>query len=196
MAAAEKASIADYISQSGNIAQLHNQVRWDLLKPSYYSWALFEGHPIAPDRCRVVTRSLHEWKTSFSLSNPILAVFLLKSSGEHSRSFKTYFLSSLQQQSVEMNLRLKNRQSVKGFYEVFYMKRNMISVPILQSFCQVRGELSQFVDDLVVTEQLISTILDTPVSEQLFLEQLQVLCLDIGVITPCSCMYFRCLTTR
>merc|ERR1719412_1513191 len=57
---------------------------------------------------------------------------------------------NLQQQSVEMNLRLKNRQSV-------------------------RGELSQFVDDLVVTEQLISTILDTPVSEQLFLEQLQVL---------------------
>ena len=37
LAAAEKASIADYISQSGNIAQLHNQVRWDLLKPSYYS---------------------------------------------------------------------------------------------------------------------------------------------------------------
>lgn len=38
----------------------------------------------------------------------------------------------------------------------------------------MRGELSQFVDDLVVTEQLISTILETPVSEQLFLEQLQV----------------------
>ena len=58
------------------------------------------------------------------------------------------------------------------------MKRNMISVPILQISHQVRGELSQFVDDLVVTEQLISTILDTPVSEQLFLEQLQVSCLD------------------
>ena len=68
------------------------------------------------------------------------------------------------------------------------MKRNMISVPILQIFRQVRGELSQFVDDLVVTEQLISTILDTPVSEQLFLEQLQVFRLDIGVITPCSCI--------
>ena len=58
------------------------------------------------------------------------------------------------------------------------MKRNMNSVPILQISRQVRGELSQFVDDLVVTEQLISTILDTPVSEQLFLEQLQVSCLD------------------
>ena len=75
------------------------------------------------------------------------------------------------------------------------MKRNMISVPILQISRQVRGELSQFVDDLVVTEQLISTILDTPVSEQVFLEQLQVLCLDIGLISPCSCMCFRCLTT-
>ena len=125
LAAAEKASIADYISQSGNIAQLHNQVRWDLLKSSHYSWALFcscptapdilKDHPIAPVRCRVVTRSLHEWKTSFSLSNPTLAVSLLKSLGEHSRTFKTYFLSSLQQQSVEMNLRLKNRQSVRGF---------------------------------------------------------------------------------
>ena len=115
LAAAEKASIADYISQSGNIAQLHNQVGWDLFRPSHYSWALLQDHPIAPDRCRVVTRSLHEWKTSFSLSNPTLAVSLLKSSGEHSRTFKTYFLSSLQQQSVEMNLRLKNRQSVRGF---------------------------------------------------------------------------------
>jgi hypothetical protein len=49
-----------------------------------------------------------------------------------------------------MNLRLKNRQAVRGY-------------------------LSQFMDDLVVTEQLITTILETPVSEQLFLEQLQVL---------------------
>ena len=42
---------------------------------------------------------------------------------------------SLQQQSVDMNLRLKNRQAV-------------------------RGELSQFVDDMVVTETLINTILE------------------------------------
>ena len=68
----------------------------------------------------------------------------------------------------------------------------MISVPILQIFHQVRGELSQFVDDLVVTEQLISTILDTPVSEQLFLERLQVFCLDSHTLLLCS----RCLTTR
>jgi len=54
---------------------------------------------------------------------------------------------SLQQQSVEMNLRLKNRQSV-------------------------RGELSQFVDDMVVTEQMITTILETPVTDMQFYEQL------------------------
>ena len=57
---------------------------------------------------------------------------------------------SLQQQSVDMNLRLKNRQAV-------------------------RGELSQFVDDMVVTETLITTIMEMPVSEQGFLEQLHVL---------------------
>jgi len=57
---------------------------------------------------------------------------------------------SLQQQSVEMNLRLKNRQAV-------------------------RGELSQFVDDMVVTELMISTILEVPVSDNLFYEQLHIL---------------------
>ena len=49
-----------------------------------------------------------------------------------------------------MNLRLKNRQGV-------------------------RGELSQFVDDLVVTETLIVTIMDTAVGEQAFLDQLHIL---------------------
>jgi len=112
LAAAEKASIADYISQSGNIAQLHNQV----------------------SSCDSILARMENLLLSFQSDLGSISTEIL----------------SLQQQSVEMNLRLKNRQSV-------------------------RGELSQFVDDLVVTEQLISTILDTPVSEQLFLEQLQVL---------------------
>ena len=76
---------------------------------------------------------------------------------------------SLQQQSVEMNLRLKNRQAVR--------KKSEFGITV-EIDDQVRGELSQFVDDLVVTEQLISTILETPVSEQLFLEQLQVCVID------------------
>jgi hypothetical protein len=39
----------------------------------------------------------------------------------------------------------------------------------------VRGELSQFVDDMIVTEQLVTTILEVPVTEPAFLDQLHVL---------------------
>uniref|UniRef100_A0A672MSQ8 Vacuolar protein sorting-associated protein 52 homolog n=1 Tax=Sinocyclocheilus grahami TaxID=75366 RepID=A0A672MSQ8_SINGR len=56
-------------------------------------------------------------------------------------------IQTLQQQSVSMNLRLKNRQAV-------------------------RGQLSQLVDELVVPSTMISVILDSPVTEQEFLEQL------------------------
>ncbi|KAK8756792.1 hypothetical protein V5799_000507 [Amblyomma americanum] len=49
-----------------------------------------------------------------------------------------------------MNLRLKNRQAV-------------------------RGELSQFVDDIIVPESMILNILETSVTEKEFLEQLYVL---------------------
>ena len=112
LASSEQASIQDYISQAGNIAQLHNQI----------------------SSCDGILARMENLLLSFqtdlgSISSEIL---------------------SLQQESVDMNLRLKNRQGV-------------------------RGELSQFVDDLVVTEQLIFTIMETPVSEQQFLEQLQVL---------------------
>ncbi|KAM9384766.1 vacuolar protein sorting-associated protein 52 homolog isoform 1-T2 [Pholidichthys leucotaenia] len=56
-------------------------------------------------------------------------------------------IQTLQQQSVSMNVRLKNRQAV-------------------------RSHLSQLVDELVVPGTMISTILDSPVTEQDFLEQL------------------------
>ena len=112
LASSEQASIQDYISQAGNIAQLHNQI----------------------SSCDGILARMENLLLTFqtdlgSISSEIL---------------------NLQQESVDMNLRLKNRQGV-------------------------RGELSQFVDDLVVTEQLICTIMETPVSEQQFLEQLQVL---------------------
>ena len=108
----EQVSVEDYISQAGNIAQLHNQI----------------------SSCDGILERMETMLLSFqtdlgSISSEIL---------------------SLQQQSVEMNLRLKNRQ-------------------------RVRGELSQFVDDLVVTELLIVTIMETPVGENMFLEQLQIL---------------------
>ncbi|XP_072562036.1 vacuolar protein sorting-associated protein 52 homolog [Paramormyrops kingsleyae] len=56
-------------------------------------------------------------------------------------------IQTLQQQSVSMNVRLKNRQAV-------------------------RSHLSQLVDELVVPSTMISVILDSPVTEQEFLEQL------------------------
>ena len=118
LVACEQVSIQDYISQAGNIAQLHSQI----------------------SSCDGILERMENLLLSFqtdlgSISSEIL---------------------SLQQESVEMNLRLKNRQSV-------------------------RGELSQFVDDLVVTEQLIVTIMETPVGEPLFLEQLQILDLAFGL---------------
>ncbi|XP_022613171.1 vacuolar protein sorting-associated protein 52 homolog [Seriola dumerili] len=56
-------------------------------------------------------------------------------------------IQTLQQQSVSMNVRLKNRQAV-------------------------RSHLSQLVDELVVPGAMISTIMESPVTEQEFLEQL------------------------
>uniref|UniRef100_A0A670HQT0 Vacuolar protein sorting-associated protein 52 homolog n=1 Tax=Podarcis muralis TaxID=64176 RepID=A0A670HQT0_PODMU len=56
-------------------------------------------------------------------------------------------IQTLQEQSVAMNVRLRNRQAV-------------------------RGRLSQLVDELVVPNIMISTILESPVTDQAFLEQL------------------------
>ena len=56
-------------------------------------------------------------------------------------------IQTLQEQSVTMNVKLKNRQAV-------------------------RGELSQFVDEMVIPETMINHILDTHVTEREFSEQL------------------------
>lgn len=64
---------------------------------------------------------------------------------------------SLQQQSVDMSVKLKNRQAV-------------------------RGELTQFVDEVVVPEAMLDVIFDTPVSEPVYLEQLQNLEQKIEII--------------
>jgi len=55
---------------------------------------------------------------------------------------------SLQQQSVQMNIKLRNRQAI-------------------------RGELTQFVDEMAVPEEMILTIMDSPVQDPTFLENLQ-----------------------
>ncbi|XP_048244893.1 vacuolar protein sorting-associated protein 52 homolog isoform X2 [Haliotis rufescens] len=56
-------------------------------------------------------------------------------------------IQTLQDQSITMNVKLKNRQAI-------------------------RGELSQFVDEMVIPESMITHILDTAVTEREFLEQL------------------------
>ena len=55
---------------------------------------------------------------------------------------------SLQQQSVQMNIKLRNRQAI-------------------------RGELTQFVDEMAIPEEMIMTIMDSPVQDPAFLENLQ-----------------------
>ena len=55
---------------------------------------------------------------------------------------------TLQQQSVQMNVQLRNRQAI-------------------------RGELCQYVDDMAVSEDMLFTLVESPVSEPAFLEQLQ-----------------------
>nr|KAG5710557.1 hypothetical protein BaRGS_013203 [Batillaria attramentaria] len=56
-------------------------------------------------------------------------------------------IQSLQDQSIAMNVKLKNRQAI-------------------------RGELSQYVDEMVIPETMITHILETPVTEDEFKEQL------------------------
>ncbi|XP_041369494.1 vacuolar protein sorting-associated protein 52 homolog [Gigantopelta aegis] len=56
-------------------------------------------------------------------------------------------IQTLQDQSIAMNVKLKNRQAI-------------------------RGELSQFVDEMVIPESMITHILDSPVTDREFLEQL------------------------
>ncbi|CAJ0946066.1 unnamed protein product [Ranitomeya imitator] len=57
-------------------------------------------------------------------------------------------IQSLQEMSLAMNIKLKNRQTV-------------------------RSELSELVDELIIPNTMISVILDVPVTEQQFVEQLQ-----------------------
>ncbi|GFS98967.1 vacuolar protein sorting-associated protein 52 homolog [Trichonephila clavipes] len=74
---------------------------------------------------------------------------------------------TLQQQSVSMNIRLKNRQAI-------------------------RGELSQFVDDMIVQESLIQHILESSVTDKEFLEDLQILDHKIAFVKEQSFKDAKC----
>ncbi|CAG0881281.1 unnamed protein product [Darwinula stevensoni] len=108
----ENASIQDYIKESHNIANLHNQI----------------------SACDDILQRMEEMLRGFQSD-------LGSISGE---------IATLQQHSVSMNVQLKNRQAI-------------------------RGQLSQFIDEMIVPENMIRTILDCPVTETDFQEQLLIL---------------------
>lgn len=100
---------------------------------------------------------IHESENIASLHNQIAACddILLRMEGmllsfQNDLGSISHEILTLQQQSVSMNVRLKNRQSV-------------------------RGELSQFVDEMVIHESMINHILYTAVGEKGFMEQLCIL---------------------
>ncbi|KAL3280624.1 hypothetical protein HHI36_003861 [Cryptolaemus montrouzieri] len=64
---------------------------------------------------------------------------------------------SLQRKSITMSQELSNRQSI-------------------------RGQLSQFIDDMMVPETLITSIMDLPVTDKEFLSQLQLLNHKLGFV--------------
>eukprot|EP00794_Sanderia_malayensis_P015923 gene15923-17524_t len=66
-------------------------------------------------------------------------------------------IQTLQEQSLTMNIKLKNRQAI-------------------------RGELSQFIDEMLVNDTMIHSICDLGVSEQEFIEQLHELSHKINVV--------------
>ncbi|KAL4219562.1 Vacuolar protein sorting-associated protein 52 [Mactra antiquata] len=81
-------------------------------------------------------------------------------------------IQSLQEQSIAMNVKLKNRQSI-------------------------RGELSQFVDEMVIPESMINHILDSSVTDRGFLEQLHELNHKINFVKEQSFRDARsCLDVR
>lgn len=91
---------------------------------------------------------------------------MLKLFQSHLGSISNEILT-LQQQSVSMNIRLKNRQAI-------------------------RGELSQFVDDMIVQESLIQHILESSVTDKEFLEDLQILDHKIAFVKEQSFKDAKC----
>ncbi|CAJ0946065.1 unnamed protein product [Ranitomeya imitator] len=116
----EHVSIKDYIEQSQNIASLHTQI-------------------IACDAILEVR---------VSTVTALLGWAIMLGGFQSDLSSISSEIQSLQEMSLAMNIKLKNRQTV-------------------------RSELSELVDELIIPNTMISVILDVPVTEQQFVEQLQ-----------------------
>ncbi|EDW03829.1 vacuolar protein sorting-associated protein 52 homolog [Drosophila grimshawi] len=119
----ENKSIEDYIAESQNIANLHNQI----------------------NDCDDVLERMENMLMSFqSVLNNISTE-----------------ITQLQRKSVSMSLQLTNRQSVKA-------------------------QLSQFIEDMAVSEEMINIIMDTPVTERDFSTQLNVLNHKLSLVKELS----------
>ncbi|TDG46298.1 hypothetical protein AWZ03_007269 [Drosophila navojoa] len=119
----ENKSIEDYIAESQNIANLHNQI----------------------NDCDEVLERMENMLMSFqSVLNNISTE-----------------ITQLQRKSVSMSLQLTNRQSVKA-------------------------QLSQFIGDMAVSEEMINIIMDTPVTEREFSTQLNVLNHKLSLVKELS----------
>ncbi|KAH8285821.1 hypothetical protein KR018_009495 [Drosophila ironensis] len=119
----ENKSIEDYIAESQNIANLHNQI----------------------NDCDDVLERMENMLMSFqSVLNNISTE-----------------ITQLQRKSVSMSLQLTNRQSVKA-------------------------QLSQFIEDMAVSEEMINIIMETPVTERDFSAQLNVLNHKLSLVKELS----------
>lgn len=76
-------------------------------------------------------------------------------------------IQQLQHQSVTMNVKLKNRQSI-------------------------RGELSQFIDEMCIPESMIASIMEGSLTERLFLESLHELNHKINFLYEKSPAEIKC----
>lgn len=112
LAELENGTIADYIKEADNIAELHSEI-----SSSDQILERLEGMLCA---------------FQADLSNICQEIL------------------SLQELSASLNIRLKNKQAI-------------------------RSEMSEFIDDIIIPESVIKHIVDTPVSEKEFLEQLIIL---------------------
>ncbi|XP_015793928.1 vacuolar protein sorting-associated protein 52 homolog [Tetranychus urticae] len=109
---AVNASVADYISESSNIAALHSDI----------------------NECDSILEKLEEMLVTFQADLGNICQEIL----------------SLQEQSLSLNIRLKNKQAL-------------------------RSELVQYIDEIVVPEPVMLHILDTPASEKDFIDNLMIL---------------------
>ncbi|XP_058713394.1 vacuolar protein sorting-associated protein 52 homolog isoform X2 [Poecile atricapillus] len=115
----ERASIQDYIRESENIAELHNQI----------------------SACDAILERMEQMLGSF----------------QSSLSSLSWEIRALQGQAGAMNLRLRNRR-------------------------QVRERLGGLLDELVVPPEMISVILESPVTSPEFLAQLRALDAQLGAV--------------